>query len=174
MRALKDWAGIKLALVLTLAIGILIGVALVGIGAVAQTDPATPVASYSTCRHYGENVKNPCWVGNVVVTCGYGAGYCESSSFIHCKLSAELGEKVPVDGNPEKGYIIRHPHKTVTCHGSATILKVYREKGGERTPRVFQAVTVHAAHSFSVTLYGHLVAGSITMSGEGLVVMAHR
>jgi hypothetical protein len=157
MTALKTRAGSLPALIaVVLAIGILIGVALVGIGADAGTNPPkaaakTPVA-HSACQHYADRLTAPCVVGNIVVNCGYGLGSCEYSQYLRCKISGEKGKVVKYIVDPGEGIEgtrIENPYKVVTCHGSAKILRVYLE---EFTAH-YQSVTVHGAHSLTVTLH---------------------
>jgi xanthosine utilization system XapX-like protein len=151
MTALKARAGSLPALIaIVLAIGILIGVALVGIGAEAGTSPTKAVA-HSACRHFVMGQPStPCKVGNIVVECGYGLGSCEYSRYLKCKMSAEKGQHVKVVENGE--VVLEHlanTYKTVKCHGSATILKAYFVEFTYH----YQPVTKHGKHSLTVTLH---------------------
>jgi hypothetical protein len=156
----------------------------------AQTAPAkqaaasTPVA-HTACRHIiGKyDPHEPCIVGNVYIECGYitstcvgacGLRDCAWQKYLDCRVSEELGEMSYVDNNPEKGYIYKHPHKRVTCKGSATILRVYM-RTGSHTPYSYQEVTAHSAHSLAFTVQGHYAGpDSASIIGATVVVMAQR
>jgi hypothetical protein len=98
--------------------------------------------------------------GNIIAECGYRFGACENdkgSRFFKCKISAELGKTVKVVENAKEGLEgtrVENPHKTITCKGSATILKAYVIKR-EQTPYVYRLVRAHSRHLLVVTLYFH-------------------
>ena|ERR1700689_1404096 len=153
----------------------------------ARSAASQPVA-HTACRHIiGKyDPREPCIVGNVQIYCFYSPGGCEGvcgsefrgcawQKYLDCRVSEELGEMSYVDNNPEKGYIYKHPHKRVTCKGSATILKVYTRTATHTSAYVYQEVAAHSAHSLAITIQGHYAGpDSATIGGAKLVVMAQR
>jgi hypothetical protein len=143
----------------------------------AARSAASPPVAHTACRHYDAIATYPCWVGDVVVVCNYIG--CESSKYLHCKLSEDLGERVAVDGNPEKGFITRHPHKRVTCKGSAAVLKVYsftNKSTGPSSPLgQWRLVQENTGHTLVVVVNGHQFSSTDSdLVGESLVIMAQR
>lgn len=143
----------------------------------AARSAASPLVAHTACRHYDAIATYPCWVGDVVVVCNYIG--CESSKYLHCKLSEDLGERVAVDGNPEKGFITRHPHKRVACKGSAAVLKVYsftNQSTGPSNPLGrWRLVQENTGHTLGVVVNGHQFSSTDSdLVGESLVIMAQR
>lgn len=141
----------------------------------AASTQSAPVA-HTACRHYPSHSTKPpdptapCEVGNVFGECNY--AFCESSKYLRCTLSAELGKVVThLDKDGLGSSTIEHPHKTATCQGSATILSAYLTKG-MHAPYTWQAVKKHGRHRLAVTLHGYSYHGSINLFSEDLVVMA--
>ena len=131
----------------------------------AASTKMVPVAR-SACHHiHPSESSSPCIIGNIIVECGYAFGSCESSRYLKCKLSADLGKVVKFKLTEGlEGTRVENPHKTVTCKGSAMILKLYIWKH-VRTPYVWQLVRAHGAHSLAVTLYPK-------RNDQGLLVLA--
>jgi hypothetical protein len=123
-------------------------------GVMATSSRSGPLA-HTACRHFGEKEpRSPCRVGNILFSCGYALGACEYSKYLKCKVSRLEGTVVKFVQEPKEGIEgqrIENQHKTVTCKGTATILKVYLVKGPE-APYTYKLVTT-PAHSFTVTLY---------------------
>jgi hypothetical protein len=167
MRALKDWAGIKLVLAATLVVGA-VGMAPAGARAVDQTDSVTPLR-HTSCHHADSNRTSPCLQGNVYVICSYLYNSCDYDPYMHCKLSAELGEhQLHMEGQIETSTLV-HPHKTVSCHGTARLLAVYRVVG-IHVPYVYTPVHLSSRRNLFLTLYGR--EGAAYQKAENLAVMA--